>query len=165
VHIGPTLPEIAAALHASYRGEAPRVPFLIAAQPTVFDPSRAPEGRHVLWVYGHVPNGWEGDRTEAIERQLERFAPGFRDLVLARGVSGPREFEAHNPNNVGGDFAGGACDGLRLLLRPMVTRVPYATPNPSIYLCSSATPPGAGVHGMCGHHAALTALRRVFSPG
>jgi phytoene dehydrogenase-like protein len=169
VHIGPTFADIAAALRAPYRGAAPRAPFLIAAQPSLFDPARAPAGGHTLWVYGHVPNGWRGDLTAAIERQLERFAPGFGALVRARSATGPPDFAARNPNNVGGDIAGGSSAGGRLLFRPMVARVPYATPNRSIYLCSSATPPGAGVHGMCGHHAALVALRRVFrdarSPG
>ncbi|MCO6010471.1 NAD(P)/FAD-dependent oxidoreductase [Actinoallomurus purpureus] len=162
VHLGPSFTEIGTALRAAYDGAAPETPFLIVAQPTLFDPSRAPAGSHVLWVYGHVPLGWTGDLTGAIERQIERFAPGFGDLVLARAVAGPATVEARNPDNVGGDIAGGACDHLRLLFRPTLARVPYATPDPGIYLCSSATPPGPGVHGMCGHHAALVALRRVF---
>ncbi|GAB3981038.1 NAD(P)/FAD-dependent oxidoreductase [Actinoallomurus acanthiterrae] len=162
VHLGPTIGEIGTALRAAYDGTAPHTPFLIVAQPSLFDPSRAPDGSHVLWVYGHVPRGWTGDLTEAIERQIERFAPGFGDLVVQRSVAGPHTVEARNPNNVGGDIAGGACDRLRLLFRPTLARVPYATPDPSVYLCSSATPPGPGVHGMCGHHAALVALRRVF---
>jgi phytoene dehydrogenase-like protein len=162
VHLGPTFAEIDMALRAAYRGEPPSTPFLIVAQPSRFDPSRAPGGGQVLWVYGHVPNGWYGDLTEVVERQIERFAPGFRDLILARGAAGPAEIEARNPNNVGGDIAGGSCDRLRLLFRPTAARVPYATPNPSIYLCSSATPPGPGVHGMCGYHAARVAARRVF---
>src|SRR5439155_22687150 len=128
----------------------------------LIDPSRAPDGTHTFWAYGHVPNGWPGDLTDAIERQLERFAPGFRDVVIARAVAGPRELEARNANLVGGDIAGGAAKGLQVPLRPTVSRVPYATPNASIYLCSSSTPPGAGVHGMCGFHAAATALRRAF---
>jgi phytoene dehydrogenase-like protein len=152
VHLGPSFAEIGTALHAAYRGDVPRTPFLIVAQPSLFDSTRAPGGGQVLWVYGHVPNGWRGDLTEVIERQIERFAPGFRDRLLARRAAGPPEMEARNPNNVGGDIAGGGCDRLRLLFRPTVARVPYATPNPSIYLCSSATPPGPGVHGMCGYH-------------
>jgi phytoene dehydrogenase-like protein len=118
----------------------------------------------VFWVYAQVPNGWRDDLVPAVERQIERFAPGFRDLVLARNVTTPADLEAGNPNNVGGDIAGGRCDGLRLLLRPapVPLPVPYATPDPAIYLCSSATPPGPGVHGMCGYHAARAALRRVF---
>jgi phytoene dehydrogenase-like protein len=162
VHLGPSIEEISDALRAAQRGRAPRVPFLITAQPTVFDPSRAPDGRHVLWAYGHVPYGWRGDLTTAIERQIERFAPGFGGLVLARSAAGPQRIAEHNPNNVGGDIAGGACDRLGLLFRPLVARVPYATPDPAIYLCSSATPPGPGVHGMGGYHAARTALAQVF---
>jgi phytoene dehydrogenase-like protein len=162
VHLGPTLPEIGAALRSARLGREPRPPFLITAQPSLFDSGRAPAGSHVFWVYAQVPNGWRGDLLPAIERQVERFAPGFRDLVLARAVTTPADMAAGNPNNVGGDIAGGRCDGLRLLLRPVPVPVPYATPNPAIYLCSSATPPGPGVHGMCGYHAASAALRRVF---
>jgi phytoene dehydrogenase-like protein len=162
VHLGPTLGEIGAALRAAQRGTAPDPPFLITSQPSLFDPSRAPAGSHVLWVYAQVPNGWPGDMTGPIEDQIERFAPGFRDLVLARTVTAPADLEARNPNNVGGDIACGRCDQLRLVLRPSPVPVPYATPDRQIYLCSSATPPGPGVHGMCGYHGALTALRRVF---
>jgi phytoene dehydrogenase-like protein len=162
VHLGPTMAEIGAALRSVQKGRAPDPPFLITAQPSLFDPGRAPAGSHVFWVYAQVPNGWRGDLVPAIEQQIERFAPGFRDLVLARVVTTPPDLEARNPNNVGGDIAGGRCDGLRLLLRPAPFPVPYATPDPAIYLCSSATPPGPGVHGMCGYHAATTALRRVF---
>jgi phytoene dehydrogenase-like protein len=162
VHLGPTMAEIGAALRSAQKGRAPEPPFLITAQPSLFDPGRAPAGSHVFWVYAQVPNGWRGDLVPAIEQQIERFAPGFRDLVLARVVTTPADSEARNPNNVGGDIAGGRCDGLRLLLRPAPFPVPYATPDPAIYLCSSATPPGPGVHGMCGYHAATTALRRVF---
>jgi phytoene dehydrogenase-like protein len=164
VHLGPSMAEIGAALRSAQRGRAPDPPFLITAQPSLFDPSRAPAGSHVFWVYAQVPNSWPGDMTAAIERQIERFAPGFRDLVLARTVTAPADLAARNPNNVGGDIANGRCDRLRLLLRPVPVPlpVPYATPNPAIYLCSSATPPGPGVHGMCGYHAAQAALRRVF---
>jgi phytoene dehydrogenase-like protein len=162
VHLGPTMTEIGAALRSAQHGTAPRPPFLITAQPSLFDPGRAPAGSHVFWVYAQVPNGWRGDLVPAIEQQIERFAPGFRDLVLARTVTTPADIAAANPNNVDGDIAGGRCDGLRLLLRPVPVPVPYATPNPAIYLCSSATPPGPGVHGMCGYHAASAALRRVF---
>jgi phytoene dehydrogenase-like protein len=162
VHLGPSMAEIGAALKSVQRGMAPEPPFLITAQPSLFDPDRAPAGSHVLWVYAQVPNAWPGDLTGAIEAQLERFAPGFRDLVLARAVTAPADLESRNPNNVGGDIAGGRCDRLRLLWRPAPVPVPYATPDPRIYLCSSATPPGPGVHGMCGYHAAEAALRRVF---
>ena len=170
VHLGPTITEIGAALRSAQQGTAPQPPFLITAQPSLFDDRRAPAGSHVFWVYAQVPNGWRGDLTPAIEQQVERFAPGFRDLVLARTTTTPAEIAAGNPNNVSGDIAGGRCDGLRLLLRPVPVPVPYATPDPAIYLCSSATPPGPGVHGMCGYHAASAALRRVFgavppSPG
>jgi phytoene dehydrogenase-like protein len=162
VHLGPTMAEIGAALRCAQQGTAPQSPFLITAQPSLFDDGRAPAGSHVFWVYAQVPNGWRGDLVPAIEKQVDRFAPGFRDLVLARTVTTPADMAAGNPNNVGGDIAGGRCNGLRLLLRPVPLPVPYATPDPAIYLCSSATPPGPGVHGMCGYHAARTALRRVL---
>jgi phytoene dehydrogenase-like protein len=162
VHLGPSIGEIGAALRAAQRGTAPAPPFLVTAQPGLFDPGRAPAGSQAFWVYAQVPHRWDGDLTGAIENQLERFAPGFGDLVLARAVTTPASLQARNPNNVGGDIAGGRCDQLRLLLRPTPLPVPYATPDPRIYLCSSATPPGPGVHGMCGYHAARTALRRVF---
>jgi phytoene dehydrogenase-like protein len=162
VHLGASLDEIGAALRAVHHGSAPAGPFVIVAQPSLFDTTRAPAGSHVLWVYGHVPNGWTGDLTGAIEAQLERFAPGFRDVVLARTVTTPSALEARNRNNVGGDIGGGRSDGLRLLFRPTFAPVPYATPDRGVYLCSSSTPPGPGVHGMCGYHAARVALRRAF---
>ncbi|MGW1085889.1 phytoene desaturase family protein [Streptomyces sp. NPDC002596] len=161
VHIGPTAGEIDSAMRAAVAGRDPSVPFLITAQPSLVDPSRAPEGRHVFWVYGHVPAGWEGDATEVIERQLERFAPGFRDLVLARAVAGPPQLAARNANYVGGDIACGAFAGLQTVIRPKLARVPYATAHPAVFLCSSATPPGPGVHGMSGHHAAKAVWRRL----
>jgi phytoene dehydrogenase-like protein len=164
VHLGAGEAEIGTALRRAQHGASPRRPFLIAAQPSVFDPTRAPAGSHVFWVYAHVPHGWRGDLTDEIETQIERFAPGFRDLVLLRHTAGPSEIAAANPNDVGGDIAGGRCDAGRLLTRPGLTRVlaPYSTPNPAVYLCSASTPPGPGVHGMCGYHAARAALRRVF---
>jgi phytoene dehydrogenase-like protein len=165
VHLGPTAGEIDTALRAAVAGAAPRVPFLITSQPSVIDPSRAPAGKHVLWAYGHVPAGWEGDATEAIERQLERFAPGFRDLVLARAVAGPPQLAQRNANYVGGDIACGAFAGLQTLIRPKLARVPYATAHPSVFICSSATPPGPGVHGMSGHHAAKAVWRRLRAAG
>jgi phytoene dehydrogenase-like protein len=161
VHIGPTAGEIEAALGAAVAGRDPEVPFLITAQPSLLDPTRAPAGKHVLWAYGHVPAGWDGDATEVVERQLERFAPGFRDLVLARAVAGPTQLAARNANYVGGDIACGAFAGLQTLLRPKLARVPYATAHPAVFLCSSATPPGPGVHGMSGHHAAKAVWRRL----
>jgi phytoene dehydrogenase-like protein len=161
VHVGPTASVIDSAMHASVEGRAPEKPFLITAQPSLADPSRAPEGKHVFWAYGHLPNGWEGDATDAIERQLERFAPGFRDLVLARATAGPPELARRNPNYVGGDIACGAFAGLQTVLRPKLARVPYATAHPAVFLCSSATPPGPGVHGMSGHHAARAVWRQL----
>ncbi|MFG3258497.1 phytoene desaturase family protein [Streptomyces sp. NPDC048172] len=162
VHVGPTLQDINGALReATVEGRAPEKPFLITAQPSLVDPSRAPEGKQVFWAYGHVPNGWEGDLTDAVERQLERFAPGFRDRVLARATAGPPQLAARNANYVGGDIACGSASGLRLLIRPKLARVPYATAHPSVFLCSSATPPGPGVHGMAGHHAARAVWKRL----
>jgi phytoene dehydrogenase-like protein len=161
VQIGPTSGEIGAALNQASSGTAPRTPFLITAQPSLVDPGRAPEGKQVFWAYGHVPNGWEGDLTDAVERQIERFAPGFRDLVLARATAGPPELAARNANYVGGDIACGAARGLQLLLRPTLSLRPYATPHPAVFLCSSATPPGPGVHGMSGHNAAKAVWRRL----
>jgi phytoene dehydrogenase-like protein len=162
VHLGARFAEIRDALAAVHAGHAPDPPYLITAQPSVVDPSRAPAGGHTFWVYAHVPSGYAGDLTEAVESQIERFAPGFRDVVHARHVSRPADLEAANANYVGGDIACGSAAGLRLLTRPTPRRTPYATPNPSVYLCSSATPPGPGVHGMCGYHAARAALRTQF---
>ncbi|MDF4252671.1 NAD(P)/FAD-dependent oxidoreductase [Streptomyces sp. WMMB303] len=162
VHIGPTLGDIDTALRdAVVRGRAPERPFLITAQPSLTDPTRAPEGKHVFWAYGHLPNNWQGDATEAVERQIERFAPGFRDRVLARAAAGPPQLAARNANYVGGDISCGSAAGLRLLIRPKLKRVPYETAHPSVYLCSSAAPPGPGVHGMAGHHAARAVWRRL----
>ncbi|MYX35201.1 MULTISPECIES: NAD(P)/FAD-dependent oxidoreductase [unclassified Streptomyces] len=165
VHIGPTFAEIGDALNRAARGRPPQTPFLITAQPTVVDPGRAPEGKHVFWVYGHVPNGWRGDATEAVERQIERFAPGFRDLVLARAVSGPADLAARNENYVGGDIGSGAFAGLQTAFRPKVKWNPYATSRPGVFLCSSASPPGPGVHGMSGHHAARAVRRHLAGAG
>ena len=165
VHIGPTAGEIEAALRRAVAGRPPERPFLITAQPSLVDPGRAPEGKHVFWVYAHVPREWDGDATEVVERQLERFAPGFRDRVLARAVAGPPELARRNANYVGGDIACGAFAGLQTVLRPKLARVPYATARPAVFLCSSATPPGPGVHGMCGHHAARAVWRRLRDRG
>ena len=162
VHLAPTYGDVRATLSAVHAGRVPDPPFLITSQPSLLDPTRAPAGRHTFWVYANVPSGFDGDLTEAIERQIERFAPGFCDLVLARHVSRPADLEADNPNYVGGDIACGSAAGLRLVARPVLRPTPYATPDPAVYLCSSATPPGPGVHGMCGYHAARVALRRRF---
>ncbi|TKT03761.1 phytoene desaturase family protein [Streptomyces lasalocidi] len=166
VQIGANSAEIGAALRAaSSEGRAPDRPFMITVQPSVVDPTRAPEGKHVFWAYGHVPNGWTGDLTDALEAQLERFAPGFRDRVLARATAGPAELAARNANYVGGDIASGAASGLQLLLRPKLSLFPYGTPHPAVFLCSSATPPGPGVHGMSGHNAAKAVWRHLRRQG
>jgi len=157
VHLGGTLAEISDSERRPWTGGVSDRPFVLFAQPSLFDPSRAPADQHTGWGYCHVPNGYTGDMTAAIESQVERFAPGFRDCILARSVMGPRELEAHNPNIVGGDIGGGAAILSQLFLRP--TASTYRTPFPGIYLCSSSTPPGPGVHGMCGYWAAETVLR------
>jgi phytoene dehydrogenase-like protein len=132
---------------------------VLVTQPSLFDPSRAPAGRHTLWAYCHVPNGSTVDMTTRIESQLERFAPGFRDVVVERHVTTPQELERKNPNEIGGDIGGGALDGLQLFARPRGALDPYRL-APGLYLCSASTPPGAGVHGMCGAAAASRVLRR-----
>jgi phytoene dehydrogenase-like protein len=162
VHVGGSILEIAAAERAVAAGKISEKPFVLVAQPTLFDTTRAPSGKHVAWLYCHVPNGSTADMTERIENQIERFAPGFTDCVLARRTINCVELEAHNPNLAGGDISGGANDLWHLIARPVFTRVPYRTPVPGLYLCSSSTPPGGGVHGMCGFHAAETALRDWF---
>lgn len=159
VHLGGTLEEIAASEHAAAHGREPERPFVLAAQPSLFDPARAPHGKHVLWAYCHVPNGSPFDMTERIEAQIERFAPGFRDCVLARHVSPPALLESMDANLVGGDIGGGAITMRQFFFRPTLRT--YATTHPNIYLCSASTPPGGGVHGMCGYHAARMALRRL----
>jgi phytoene dehydrogenase-like protein len=159
VHVIGNFAELVAAEADVAAGRMPDRPFVLVVQPTIFDPSRAPAGKHTLWVYAHVPHGYTGDATAAIERQLERFAPGFGDTVLARHVTTPSEFHAYNPNYVGGDIAGGAHNGLQLIFRPTIATRSYTTPNPTLFLCSASTPPGAGVHGMCGWHAAERVLR------
>ena len=158
VHLGGTLNEIAASERAAWEGNHAEKPFVLLAQPSLFDPSRAPEGKHTVWAYCHVPNGSGVDMTERVENQIERFAPGFRDRVLARSVLPPAELERRNANLVGGDINGGAQDIRQLFLRPTLTL--YSTPDKHLYICSSSTPPGGGVHGMCGHHAALAALNK-----
>jgi phytoene dehydrogenase-like protein len=159
VHLGGTLDEIEASEAAVWNGEHPERPFVILAQQSLFDPSRAPAGKHTAWAYCRVPNGSTFDMTERIEAQVERFAPGFRDVVLARSVMSPADLERHNANYIGGDISGGVHDLRQLLARPALRPVPYSTPAKGLYLCSSSTPPGAGVHGMCGHLAARAALR------
>src|SRR5690554_4694010 len=155
IHLGGTLDEIAAAERDVADGRHPDRPFVLVAEHTRFDPSRAPDGKHTLWAYCHVPNGSTVDMTGAIESQIERFAPGFRDVVAHRSVMGPAEYQAHNANLVGGDI-GGRRFGIRKVLQ-LGLRRPYDLSG-GVYLCSSATPPGAGVHGMCGFAAARAAL-------
>lgn len=159
VHLGGTLEEIAAAERAVWRGDHPARPFVLLAQQSLFDPTRAPAGKHTAWAYCHVPNGSMFDMAERIEAQIERFAPGFRGRILARSVLSPRQMEQYNPNYVGGDINGGVQDLRQLFTRPLPQLVPYATPVRGLYLCSSSTPPGGGVHGMCGYYAAQAALR------
>jgi phytoene dehydrogenase-like protein len=160
VHVGGTLEEVAAVERAAWRGEHPQRPFVLLAQPSLFDPTRAPTGRHTAWGYCHVPHGSEIDMTERIELQVDRFAPGFRDLILARHTMNTAELELHNPNYIGGDITGGVADWWQLFTRPVIRLNPYTTPSPGLFICSSSTPPGGGVHGMCGYFAAQAALRR-----
>ena len=156
VHLGGTFEEIA----ASERGDGGQRPYVLLSQPTVCDPSRAPAGKHVGWAYCHVPAGSTEDMTAVIEGQVERFAPGFRERILARASMNAVEMEAYNPNYVGGDINGGLMDLRQLFTRPVARPVPYTTPDERLFICSSATPPGGGVHGMCGYFAAQAALRR-----
>ena len=158
VHLGGTLEEIVESEDAVWRNRVTQRPFVLLAQPSLFDDSRAPEGKHTLWAYCHVPNGWGGDLSGVIESQIERFAPGFRGVIRARATRGASELEAYNPNYVGGDINGGVQDLLQLYTRPARRLNPYSTPVDGLYLCSSATPPGGGVHGMCGYWAATAAL-------
>jgi phytoene dehydrogenase-like protein len=158
VHLGGSLDEISASEWGAWRGRPVERPFVLLAQTSLFDPTRAPAGKQTAWAYCHLPNGSVEDMTDRIEAQVERFAPGFRELVRARRTRGPANLEAHNRNLVGGDLNAGAMDLGQLLFRPVRKRVPYRTPLEGIYLCSAATPPGGGVHGMCGYSAARVAL-------
>jgi phytoene dehydrogenase-like protein len=158
VHVGGTLAEIAAAERAVWRGEHPERPYILLAQQSLFDPTRAPAGKHTAWAYCHVPHGSTCDMTGRIEAQIERFAPGFRDLILARSARSAAEMERYNPNYVGGDINGGVQDFRQHFTRPTLRLVPYTTPAEGLYICSSSTPPGGGVHGMCGYFAARAAL-------
>jgi phytoene dehydrogenase-like protein len=161
VHVGGTLEEIADAERAPWRGEHPERPFVLLAQPSVFDPTRAPEGKHTAWAYCHVPHGSTFDMTQRIEAQIERFAPGFRELILARHAMDTAAMERHNANYVGGDITGGVADWRQLFTRPVARLNPYTTPVAGLYICSASTPPGGGVHGMCGYFAARAALHRL----
>ncbi len=161
VHIGGTLDEIADSESAVWRGEHPEKPFVLLAQPTLFDPTRAPEGKHTVWAYCHVPNGSTEDMRERIEAQIERFAPGFRERILARSTRNTAQMEQYNANYIGGDINGGVQDLRQLFTRPVARWTPYSTPAKGLFLCSSSTPPGGGVHGMCGYQAARAVLRRL----
>jgi phytoene dehydrogenase-like protein len=162
IHLGNTEREIVASERATAQGQHPARPFVLLAQPSRFDASRAPAGRHTAWAYCHVPNGSRVDMTDAIECQVERFAPGFRDRILGRHTFDTAQMEHYNPNYVGGDINGGQLDIAQLFTRPALRASPYRTSQAGLYVCSSATPPGGGVHGMCGYHAARRALRDVF---
>jgi phytoene dehydrogenase-like protein len=162
VHVGATFEEILASEAAAWHGKVCDRPFVLVGQQSLFDPTRAPSGKHTGWAYCHVPNGSIVDMTDLIERQIERFAPGFRDRILARHSRNPIQLQEQNQNLVGGDISGGANNLWQVLARPMLKWDPYATDNPKIFICSSSTPPGGGVHGMCGYHAANSVLRKVF---
>ena len=162
VHLGGTFEEIVRSEQQTYDGQHPDRPFVLLAQQSLFDPTRVPAGKQTAWAYCHVPNGSTLDMTERIERQVERFAPGFRDRVLSRHTMNTAQIETWNPNYVGGDINGGILDIGQLYTRPVIGLSPYQTSEPGIFICSSATPPGGGVHGMCGYHAARVALREGF---
>lgn len=159
IHLGGTLDEIAVAERDVARGKVPERPFVLIAQQSLFDPTRAPAGKDTLWAYAHVPFGCEIDMTERIEAQIERFAPGFRDGILARQTMNAVDLEKSNRNLTGGDINGGAANLRQLIARPIFSPTPYRTPLPGVYLCSASTPPGGGVHGMCGYHAARCVLQ------
>jgi phytoene dehydrogenase-like protein len=165
VHLGGTLDEIANSEAAVWRGEHPERPYVLLCQQSEMDPGRAPPGKHTGWAYCHVPARSTVDLTTVIEQQIERFAPGFSGLVLARHVTMTADLERHNPNYVGGAIMGGVADLFQFFTRPVARLDPYSTPNPRVFICSASTPPGGGVHGMCGYHAAKTALRRIHRFG
>ena len=159
LHLGGTLGEISEAEAAVAHGSHPARPFVLAAQPSIVDPTRAPAGQHTLWAYCHVPNGSTVDVSDRITAQIERFAPGFRDTVLSKHVTTAAQFEHYDPSYIGGDISAGSHGGTQLVLRPWPAVDPYRTPLDGVFLCSASTPPGGGVHGMCGAHAARSALR------
>lgn len=161
VHLGGTLEEIAAGEAAVARGQHWERPYVLLCQQSQLDPTRAPEGKHTGYAYCHVPGGSTADMTEAIERQVERFAPGFKDRILSRHVMNAQDFHRYNPNYVGGAITGGMADVFQLFTRPVARLDPYTTPNPRVLICSASTPPGGGVHGMCGYYAARSALKRI----
>lgn len=162
VHLGGTFEDVAAAERDAWNGRHPETPFILVAQQSLFDPTRAPAGRQTGWAYCHVPHGSTRDMTSVIEETIERYAPGFRDRILARHTINTAQLQDHNPNMIGGDIGGGANTILQFLARPVFRYDPYSTPDPRLFVGSSSTPPGGGVHGMAGHHAALSVLRKVF---
>jgi phytoene dehydrogenase-like protein len=162
VHLGGTPDEIIEAERTVAQGRCPDRPFVLLSQPTLFDRCRAPEGKHTAWAYCHVPNKSEIDMTERIESQIERFAPGFRDCILQRHIMTAPDFEKYNPNYIGGDITGGIQDILQVIARPSLRRTPYIMPLKGMFICSSSTPPGGGVHGMCGYHAARAVLSTIL---
>jgi phytoene dehydrogenase-like protein len=162
IHLGNTFEEIAASEEETSKGKHSSNPFVLLAQQSVFDASRAPQNKHTAWAYCHVPNGSTVDMTEIIEKQVERFAPGFKKIIMARHVMNSRQVEEYNPNYIGGDINGGIQDLGQLFTRPALRLSPYRTSAKGIYICSSSTPPGGGVHGMCGYHAAKRALKDIF---
>jgi phytoene dehydrogenase-like protein len=162
VHIGNTLEEIVSSEQYSSDGGHPEKPYMLLAQQSIFDPTRAPAGKHTAWAYCHVPNGSTKDMTNIMEKQIERFAPGFRDQILAKHTMNTAEMETYNPNYIGGDINGGIIDLGQIFTRPALRSSPYRTSAKGLYICSSSTPPGGGVHGMCGYHAAKTALKDIF---
>lgn len=164
VHVGGTMAQVAAAERAPWEGRLAERPFVMVCQQSALDPTRAPAGKHTGYGYIHVPPGWEGDATDAIEAQIERFAPGFRDRILAKSTITTAGFEASNANLIGGAIGGGVADLKQAFLRPVARVNPYTTPHPRIFLCSGSTPPGGGVHGMAGYHAARAARRRLSAP-
>ena len=163
VHLGGTFREIAAGEQLISDGGHAEKPFVLLAQQSVFDATRAPAGKHTAWAYCHVPNGSQKDMTGIIERQVERFAPGFRERIIGRHTFDTQQMESYNPNYIGGDINGGIIDIGQLFTRPVLRRSPYRTSAKGIYICSSSTPPGGGVHGMCGYHSARRALKDVFN--
>ncbi len=164
VHVCGTFAEIAASERAAWEGKHTDKPFVLLAQPSITDATRAPDGKHIAWAYCHVPNGSTEDRLEIINAQIERFAPGFRDCILATHTMNCAAMEAYNPNYIGGDVVGGVTDWKQLFTRPVGLWNPYATPNPRVFICSASTPPGGGVHGMCGYWAAESVMKRSTSP-
>jgi phytoene dehydrogenase-like protein len=162
VHVGGTAEEIIAAEYAVARGQCPPQPFVLLAQQSLFDGTRAPQGKHTAWAYCHVPRGSKIDMTDRIESQVERFAPGFRDCIIERHMMTPAQFETYNPNYIGGDISGGLQNLLQIVARPSMRMSPYSTPVKGLFICSSSTPPGGGVHGMCGYHAARAAIRTTL---